>query len=204
MSLTGTILNVISVNEICKLDSFVYKEFTTQSVLIDASLDRSVIMFVVSGNVDVSSNDKLPYSQISKKVIILPHGSRAELSFSVGATVITFGFLDYLDLSPATIAAMQLFDPEKDDVVPSLDIPPYISIILKEVRAFVSDREINDVVHRVYFVKVIKLLEKCYGSKIFAAFLSPIVCARYKMVEKYQKRLQQSEKNGKKLLKIQL
>ena len=153
MSLTGTILKIISVDEISRLDSFVYKEFTDKSVLIDASLDRSIILFVVSGNVEVASNDKLPNSQISKKVIILPHGSRAELSFSVGATVITFAFLDYLDLSPSTIAAMQLFDPDKDKVVPSLDIPPYISIILQEVRAFVSDREINDVVHRVYFVK---------------------------------------------------
>lgn len=204
MSLTGTILNVISVNEICKLDNFVYKEFTNRSVLIDSCLDRSIIMFVVSGEVEVGSDDELPDQRISKKVIILPHASKAELSFSAGAIVVTFAFLDYLDLSPSTIAAMQLFDPDKDKVVPSLDIPPYISIILKEVRAFVSDREMNDVVHRVYFVKVIKLLEKCYGSKIFAAFLSPIVCARYKMVEKYQKKLQQSEKRGGKLLKIQL
>jgi len=204
MSLTGTILNVISVDEICKLDSFVYKEFTSQSVLIDACIDRSIIMFVVSGEVEVGTDDELPDSHVSEKVILLPHASKAELSFSAGAIVVTFAFLDYLDLSPSTIAAMQLFDPDKDKVVPSLDIPPYISIILKEVRAFVSDREINDVVHRVYFVKVIKLLEKCYGSKIFAAFLSPIVCARYKMVEKYQKKLQQSEKRGGKLLKIQL
>lgn len=48
MSLTGTILKIISVDEISRLDSFVYKEFTDKSVLIDAFLDRSIILFVVS------------------------------------------------------------------------------------------------------------------------------------------------------------
>ena len=193
MSIKGTILKVISTEELTRLDSFVYQHINASSVWVDAALEHSVMLFVLAGNVEVFSTRKLTISEKESKVIILPKGSRADVSISAGSVVITFAFLNYFDLLPMTIAEMQLLDGHGGDTQRCLTIPPYVRILLQEIRAFLADKEIPDVVHRVYFAKVIRSLEKYYGSKNFASFFAPIVCERFNAVEKYHKMLLASE-----------
>lgn len=193
MSIKGTILKVFSTEDITRLDSFVYQHVSASSVWVDAALNHSVLLFVMAGNVEVFSTRKLTISEEEQKVIILPKGSRADISISAGSVIITFAFLNYFDLLPMTIAEMQLLDGHDGDIQRWLAIPPYVRILLQEIRAFLADKEIPDVVHRVYFAKVIRSLEKYYGSKNFASFLAPIVCKRFNAVEKYHKMLLASE-----------
>lgn len=68
MSIKGTILKVISTEELTRLDGFVYQHFNASSVWVDAALGHSVMLFVLAGNVEVFSTRKLTISEKKQKV----------------------------------------------------------------------------------------------------------------------------------------
>lgn len=204
MSFKGTILKIIDINNLCKMNHFVYQSIKGQSMLVDTDMDYSVMMFVSGGKATFEIENKIFTLDNEKKVIILPRHSNVELAFSDDAEIVTYSFNDYLDLSTETIASLQLIGREEYDDIHMLSVNAYANLLLMEIKAMTADKEMSEVMHRIYFLKVIKLLEKYHGSRIFASFLSPTISGRYKSVEKYHKKLLAAQKNTRNKPKLDL
>lgn len=204
MSFKEAILKIIDIDTLCKMNHFVYQSISERSMLVDTDMDYSVIMFVSGGKTSFDIDGNVFTVESKKKAVVLPRSSSVEIVFSAGVEVVTYSFTDYLDLSTETAKSIQLINREENNSVNTLSMNAYVDLLLMEIKALLFENEVSEVMHRIYFVKVIKFLEKHHGSRVFASFLSPTVSGRYKSVEKYHKKLLSIQNNSKNRPKLEL